>query len=79
MTIIGTIQNVIRQKGFAFVQAGGLTYFLHMSQVVDGSWALLESGVVVAFDPEQNARGLQAMRVRRVVNPTEVATDGTRN
>lgn len=70
----GTIQRLIRGKGFGFIVADGQKYFFHHSEVQDMKFKRLSAGDVVEFEPQEegegnNPRATDIVLVERKVRP----------
>ncbi|MGW6635954.1 hypothetical protein [Streptomyces cyaneofuscatus] len=51
---VGVVTNVRQDKKFGFVRSWGNDYFFHLSDLMDeNEWAYLDSGVAVAFYPDE--------------------------
>lgn len=63
---VSTVKNLVADKRFGFIRAGGLDYFFHYRDLTDRrDWDLISVGTVCAFDPvTDNAKGPRAERVR---------------
>ena len=53
----GTIQRLIRGKGFGFILVEGRQYFFHHSEVRDIAFKKLNPGDVVEFQPKEEPQG----------------------
>ncbi|WP_327423856.1 NB-ARC domain-containing protein [Streptomyces sp. NBC_01230] len=63
---VGVVTNVRQDKMFGFVRSWGADYFFHWSDLMNESdWAYLDSGVAVAFYPDEGSlKGPRATTLR---------------
>lgn len=63
---VGVVTNVRQDKKFGFVRSWGNDYFFHLSDLMDeNEWSYLDSGVAVAFYPDEGGmKGPRAAALR---------------
>lgn len=61
----GTVVRTVFDKGFVFVRAGDVDYFLHHSNF-DGELLTLKEKTVVRFTPTETPKGPRATAAERV-------------
>lgn len=66
--MIGTVlrRGFQKDKGYGFIESGGVSYFLHATKIID-EWLQFDEWLPereVEFDPLQTPRGLTAVNVR---------------
>jgi cold shock CspA family protein len=64
VTVTGVVQNVVEERGFAFLSANGLQYFVHFSACPDVFWEL-QPGDKVTFTPTSGPKGPRAEDIKR--------------
>ena len=63
----GTVKWFSDEKGYGFIsRQSGSDVFVHYSSVEGTGFRSLSEGLLVEFEVEQTAKGLQAVRVRAV-------------
>jgi cold shock protein len=60
----GTIQKLMRERGFGFIRANGHRIFFHRSGLREFDFQTLKEGQAVEFELERGPKGLQARNVR---------------
>ncbi len=60
----GTVERIVRDRGFAFVRAGKFDYFMHQTDLV-GDFLTLKEHMVVTFTPVETPKGLRACYAER--------------
>jgi CspA family cold shock protein len=53
----GIVKRLVADRGFGFVQAEGLDYFVHKDDLANGQIEDLAPGTTVSFIPETTAKG----------------------
>lgn len=64
--LVGTVARVVRNKGYAFVNVGEESYFLHGAELFETEFTALQEGDAVEFFPARSTKGLRAVNARKI-------------
>jgi cold shock CspA family protein len=62
--MIGTIKNILYDKGFGFIRAGQEEFFFHRDDTP--FFDDLKQGYKVEFEPKEGKRGPRAFEIRHI-------------
>lgn len=65
---VGYINNLIKSKGYGFIQSDDSIIFFHASGLIEGDFEELKEGQTVTFIMAESSRGTKAIGVKTEPN-----------
>lgn len=68
MIMNGKVEWFDQKKGYGFVVADGVDYFVHYKEIVAEGFKTLDAGDNVEFTPFEDSRGMKAKNVKLIAS-----------